>query len=338
MKFLIVGRSGRGKDRLAELLKNKYHWKFVCSYTTRQKRTPDENTHIFITPEEAASIPEEDKVAITYLKNGNGTIDEYFATKQQVEECDAYIIDPKGIDYLLNTMPDTVFEIAYIQTKDLNKTEEMIVQRANGNVKEIDKWKERCDNEDEQFTAFEQSITDQTFGTDNCRTVMPLENDYREETLEDMAFQLNARKNLYKNMQNIISSLAAAGNIYTNETNKIRVVEQTNNPDNPMAEKYYTPDRFIVAVLQQPDLFQSCVQSYLSLPTVTVQDITKVKRPGDLSFREYAASCLEDKLTNMENKDRILDSLTDHLLNEKTFVEILDKTISDLFETEQETE
>ena len=105
-----------------------------------------------------------------------------------------------------------------------------------------------------------------------------------------------------------------------------------------MAEKYYTPDRFIVSVLQQPDLFQSCVQSYLSLPTVAVQDIAQVKRPGDLSFREYAASQLEEKLIDMENKDHILDSLTDHLLNEKTFVEILDKTIAELFETEQESE
>ena len=37
IKFLIIGRTGTGKDTLKETLEKDYGWKFVKSYTTRKK-------------------------------------------------------------------------------------------------------------------------------------------------------------------------------------------------------------------------------------------------------------------------------------------------------------
>ena len=163
MKMLIVGRSGRGKDKLREILETEYGWKFVKSYSTRKPRYEGEDTHIFITHKEADAISQEDKVAVTHIKNGDDIADEYFATRKQVEECDGYIIDPNGVKMLLASMPDTTFEIAYIASDNEDKVLDMVVKRAKGNTNEIEKFKERCKDEDKQFSEFEQVLTDKTF-------------------------------------------------------------------------------------------------------------------------------------------------------------------------------
>jgi hypothetical protein len=70
--ILIIGRSGSGKDFLArELAKNGLSQ--VKSYTTRPPRYEGEDTHIFISAEEASRT--EGKIATTVI---NGY--EYFAT------------------------------------------------------------------------------------------------------------------------------------------------------------------------------------------------------------------------------------------------------------------
>ena len=88
MKILIIGRSGSGKSTLANYLTEKYGLKQLESYATRPMRVKNEKGHRFITPEEAKNFT--DRVAETVI---NGY--EYFATRQQVDECDVYVIDPK---------------------------------------------------------------------------------------------------------------------------------------------------------------------------------------------------------------------------------------------------
>lgn len=116
MKFLIVGRTASGKDTLREVLEQKYGWTFVKSYTTRQKRSPNEDTHVFVSKEYADSVS--DKVAVTHFDNGNG-LDEYFATREQVEAADAYIVDPNGFRQVVNSMGHEVtFVLVYVCPKN----------------------------------------------------------------------------------------------------------------------------------------------------------------------------------------------------------------------------
>ena len=86
----IVGESGSGKDTVASILETSYNLIPLKSYTTRKPRYENEDTHIFISKEESKNYT--DKVASTFFDNNL-----YFATTQQVDNSDIYIIDVDGI-------------------------------------------------------------------------------------------------------------------------------------------------------------------------------------------------------------------------------------------------
>lgn len=153
MIYLIAGRSGSGKDYLAKLLVEK-GLKQVISYTTRSIRSEeDAKSHIFISKEEAATIT--DKVASTVINDN-----EYFATAEQVNASDVYIIDPNGIDVLVKNMPDTIFHIIYVVANDDLNRRLHAVKRADDKIKEEQIFEARDAAEDEQFSKFEERIQD----------------------------------------------------------------------------------------------------------------------------------------------------------------------------------
>ena len=90
--ILIVGKSGSGKDTIVKYLCNKYNYTQLKSYTTRNKRSETEDTHIFITEEEFNKL--DNIVAYTEFNNYR-----YCATQEQCDNSDFYIIDPDGVDY-----------------------------------------------------------------------------------------------------------------------------------------------------------------------------------------------------------------------------------------------
>lgn len=92
MLFCIIGPSGSGKSTVVnELIKRGY--KAPDSYTTRPRRYLNEGGHTYITQEEYDAL--EDKVAYTHF---NGY--DYCVTKQMLDGCDLYVVDPAGIDAL----------------------------------------------------------------------------------------------------------------------------------------------------------------------------------------------------------------------------------------------
>lgn len=157
MKLLIVGKTATGKDTLRESLEKFAGMTFVKSYATRDKRYPDEDTHIFITKENATKIMQNDTViAKTTIANNI-----YFATKSQVENADGYIIDPVGIYELIKNMPETKFLIVYLMPnndyrdiyieRELSKNEKTRAEI----IKEFDK---RTASEDKIFIDFDKKI------------------------------------------------------------------------------------------------------------------------------------------------------------------------------------
>lgn len=108
---LLVGRSGSGKDTLADYMVEQYGWTKVISYTTRPKRKNEDGTHIFLTKEE---FDKKDLVAYTEYNTY-----EYGATLEQVDNANIYIIDPKGIDYFRQKYNGTKTPIVvYLQTDE----------------------------------------------------------------------------------------------------------------------------------------------------------------------------------------------------------------------------
>lgn len=193
MMFLIMGRTGSGKDTLANILAEK-GWTGVKSYTTRPKRHEDEDTHIFITAEEATTYT--DKVATTTI---NGY--EYFATASQVENASYYIIDPRGADELVENLPNTLFGLVYLIC-DKETRRSRALARA-GNALDADViFEQRDADESAQFDVMEQyfnggSVPSESFmRKDNFIYTYHIDNGVAPfRSLDDSAMQIMHTRN-----------------------------------------------------------------------------------------------------------------------------------------------
>lgn len=215
MLFLIVGRTSRGKDTLADFLKKDYDWTFIKSKTNRPKRTPDENTHEFLTNNEMKAINQNKKAAYTRIGKY-----EYCVTIDQIEKADGYIVDPLGIKTLCETTPDIPKTIVYIES-DNDEAFEHAILRGNPEI-EANKFYERSKAEDDQFTKFENDLKNNniTFPT-NCN-IITFHNNYEERNLHLLADQLNSIRKFHINMMHILTLLK--------NTNLLHMSEK--NPDN----------------------------------------------------------------------------------------------------------
>lgn len=147
--FLIIGRSCSGKTTIAKGICKKLNLQQVKSYTTRPMRvneTPEESDHIFIQKNEVDQYSN-DMAAWTSI---NGF--EYFTTKKILNDCDVYVIDPKGLDDLKRRCTDLYeFVTIYIRVpKSVGK------RRAEQRGESLDSYLKRYDMENEQFSEYER--------------------------------------------------------------------------------------------------------------------------------------------------------------------------------------
>ena len=149
-KLVIVGRSSSGKDSMATCLKEQFGMEMLLSTTTRPPRYTGEDTHIFISEEEANQITE--RVAETVI---NGY--QYFATRGQFEDCDIYIIDPVGLDELCKRAPDIDKCVVYVNASK-NTRKKRAIARAE-DPKEAERvFDLRHSDEGPMFTEFERLV------------------------------------------------------------------------------------------------------------------------------------------------------------------------------------
>lgn len=160
VKFLVVGKSSSGKDTLVNYVCEELGLQQLKSCTTRPVRCENENTHVFITPEESKLIQSVEEI-IAYTKIGKF---EYFATYSQFINSDIYIIDPNGVQYLKDKYEQELLDdgirlvIIYIYTDD-----DLRVQRAMLRNNDIRVYNQRCIDEAEQFNKFEDCIDNYDF-------------------------------------------------------------------------------------------------------------------------------------------------------------------------------
>lgn len=182
--LLIVGRTGSGKDYLKKLLQDN-GISFVKTYTTRQKRFPDEDTYNFVSIEDANKIA--DKVAVTEIRNG-AEPDLYFARSEDVLKNDAIVVDPRGVNEILRKYPEETFVIIYI-TANAEKAKEMAVKRANNDAEAGIIFEKRSKDENDEFAEFEMLLKHQGYfeGYNNVAMIAQVTNDYCEETMKQVA-------------------------------------------------------------------------------------------------------------------------------------------------------
>lgn len=145
--FLIVGRTCTGKTVLAKEVAKRVGLKVVKSYTTRPMReneTDENSDHYFINHKDVSKYTDE-MAAYTVIGD-----DEYFTTKEELNQSDLYVIDPKGVTDLKSRCGDEYnFITIYIRTP-----KRCLVQRATRRGENFD-YNERYMKENEQFAAFE---------------------------------------------------------------------------------------------------------------------------------------------------------------------------------------
>ena len=92
--YLFIGRSASGKTTIANMLEERCGLHQVQSYTTREPRYQGEIGHVFISEEEFGQLTH----IVSYTEyNGN----KYCATSELLDQCDIFVVDPPGVETLL---------------------------------------------------------------------------------------------------------------------------------------------------------------------------------------------------------------------------------------------
>lgn len=261
MKFLIVGRTVSGKDYLREILENSYGWKFVKSRTTRKPRYDGEDKYIFISKDDVKNTPESNIIAKTEINN-----EIYFATKDDFEPADAYIIDPNGVEYLCEKCKDEWFEIIYVQSdkKEMDKHAKERAKASPDPEKEFETYKRRYDSEDDQFTTFEAYLENSSFRKENCYGIHVIKNDYLHETMENAAIALEMRRRFYANMKDVIKALKSENSFLEYDDRHVHMFQKSTN------EKIIIRDELLIQTLAEESkesLFADLMETYLFRPT-----------------------------------------------------------------------
>ena len=217
--YLIVGRTGSGKSTLEKKLVE-HGFTTVKSYATRPARTPDEDTHIFISDEEAdALIP--DAVAQTQIGKYR-----YFATQQQVENADVYVIDPNGVDEICQKVTDRAIHIIYVIADEKNRRAHAIA-RESDHESAAKAFDERQSAEDARFITFEKNLDSYTALPSPVTMVHNLFNTYQDADLEGEAIRISNQQQMHVNLVKVVKRAVQRGFLDADETG-IKLINQDN--------------------------------------------------------------------------------------------------------------
>lgn len=271
MKYLILGRTGTGKDTLASHLE-RHGLRVLKSYATRPKRYETEDTHIFIDPSDVEKY--KDKIAYTKI----GDI-EYFATRKQLDECDIYIIDPRGLYEVTKNCPDLSFHVVLMKAdKDTTKQKAIgRIERKNfasdeefdaAKTLEGERFDKRYEAENEQFSDFEEKIEAHEHIADNACIVHQYTNDYDSDAIENFASYLYGMKQTFDNLMFITRRCFDLDILTQGEIDHVNVSvldEDEQNPEKMHMKEISVPiEHFVDTLIGDQEGFVRVMQAYLA--------------------------------------------------------------------------
>ena len=111
----VMGRTASGKDALVSKLCERTGLKQIISYTTRERRNNEGDTHIFIADDEYNELESSGSIA-AFTQIGQY---KYCCTVEQLYNNDVYVIDPVGVQNLRNlNLPNLRIVTVFVNTPD----------------------------------------------------------------------------------------------------------------------------------------------------------------------------------------------------------------------------
>lgn len=105
---VVIGPSGAGKSSIVKILREKYNFLLIKTYTTRQKRDPSDTDHVFVSPLEFDAMHNNDQFL--------GTLDifgyQYGLPRFSVHSNVVVLLRAPAVEEFLQAFPDaTIVEI-----------------------------------------------------------------------------------------------------------------------------------------------------------------------------------------------------------------------------------
>ena len=230
MLTVIIGRTASGKTTFAEELA-KLNMKYEVSYSTKEPRNEKDTSHHFISEQEFDEL--EDKILETSY-NGK----KYAYTKSQLNQAECIVLDPKGVNELLNLMPNLEIFIVNIIV-DKEKRKKNFLKRESEKSKEevLDLFQKRDEEESFMFNEIEKQLDkwQETINQDDCIQCTGFINVHNVYGMEDFCNEVMRFKNniiLAKELLPFIE-IAKANDIISPHKNpeKCKVAYKTNKSD-----------------------------------------------------------------------------------------------------------
>lgn len=140
----LLGRSASGKDTLASKLCERTGLKQIISYTTRERRVNEGETHIFISEDEYQALEDSGQIA-AFTQIGQY---KYCCTIEQLYDNDVYVIDYDGLKHLRElNLPNLRLVTVFINVPDVIREERALNKRGD----DKSKWRVRNFAEHKQF-------------------------------------------------------------------------------------------------------------------------------------------------------------------------------------------
>lgn len=260
MKYLIVGRSGVGKDTLAQALCDRYGMTQVMSYTTRPKRNAQDESHLFIDEKDVHQIS--DKIAMTTVNDHL-----YFATKAQMKQHDIFVVDPNGVFDLARSMPETQFALVYLRAED-NLRKNFAIARAEDHEDEALIFDRRDQKEKAIYDDFEarlEKISEKALAP-NINVIYQLRNVYSSQNLDKNITEIIQQDRLFDHTVCILQNLLDIGVLRYIE-NRVVLAVDDDDPDafenDQLRLVEYTKEELALLMLSNRDVFNQFMKTWL---------------------------------------------------------------------------